>query len=58
MSTRPSRAERLDHAVDAVLAGAPAQIAAAAASVAPDDRPLVDAAATLRASTRSSRPSS
>ncbi len=49
MSTRPSRAERLDQAVDAVLSGSPAPIAAAAASIGADDRPLVDAAATLHA---------
>jgi hypothetical protein len=50
MTTRPTPAERLDHAVDAVLAGSPAPIAAAAAGVATADRALVDAASTLRAS--------
>jgi len=49
MTTRPTPAERLDHAVDAVLSGAPAPVAAAAAGVTTADRPLVDAAATLRA---------
>ena len=49
MTTRPSPAERLDRAVDAVLAGAPAPIAAAGAGVNGTDRALVDAAAALRA---------
>jgi hypothetical protein len=50
MTTRPTRSERIDLAVDAVLAGSPAPIAAAAAGVAPADRSLVNAAAALRAS--------
>ena len=49
MTTRPTTAERLDRAVDAVLAGAPAQVAAASAGVNPADRSLVEAAARLRA---------
>jgi hypothetical protein len=49
MTTRPTPAERLDDAVDAVLAGSPAPVAAAAAGVASVDRALVDAAASLRA---------
>jgi hypothetical protein len=49
MTTRPTTAERLDRAVDAVLAGVPAPVAAASAGVSAADRPLVDAAATLHA---------
>lgn len=49
MTIRPTTAERLDRAVDAVLAGAPAPVAAASAGVEPADRALVEAAATLRA---------
>ena len=49
MTIRPTPAERLDRAVDAVLAGSPAPVAAAVAGVGPADRPLVDAAATMRA---------
>jgi hypothetical protein len=49
MATRPTPAERLDHAVDALLAGAPSPVASAAAGMAPEDRPLVDVAAALRA---------
>ena len=49
MTTRPTRAERVDRAVDAVLAGVPAPAAAAAAGVSLADRTLVDAASTLRA---------
>ena len=48
MTIRPTRAERLDHAVDAVLAGSPAPVAAATAGVGAADRSLVEAAATLR----------
>jgi hypothetical protein len=50
MTTRPSTAERIDRAVDALLAGTPAPLAAAAAGVESADRALVEAAATLRAS--------
>jgi hypothetical protein len=49
MTTRPTTAERLDRAVDAVLTGASAPVAAAAAGVTSADRALVEAAATLRA---------
>ena len=49
MTTRPTPAERLDRAVDAVLSGVPAPIAAAAAGVSPADRSLVGAASTVRA---------
>ena len=49
MTIRPTRAERLDDAVDAVLAGSPAPVAAASAGVGAADRSLVEAAATLRA---------
>src|SRR5215210_1456083 len=49
MTQRPSRAERLDRALDALLAGAPPPVAAAAAGVTEPDRTLVRAAATLRA---------
>ncbi len=49
MTLRPTPAERLDRAVDAVLAGSPATVAAAVAGVGRADRPLVDAAATMRA---------
>jgi hypothetical protein len=47
MIDRPTRAERLDHAVDAVLAGSPAASAAALAGLAPSDAPLVRAAAAV-----------
>jgi hypothetical protein len=49
MITRPTPAERLDRAVDAVLAGSSAPAAAAVAGVSPADRSLVEAASTLRA---------
>lgn len=50
MSDRSSTpAERLDRAIDALLAGAPPAVAAAAAGVTPADRPLVGAAAAVRA---------
>jgi hypothetical protein len=49
MTTRPTPAERLDQAIDAVIAGSPAPVAAAVAGVSPTERPLVDAAASLRA---------
>jgi hypothetical protein len=49
MTTRPTIAERLDRAVDAVLAGAPAPVAAASAGMSAADRALVDVASTLRA---------
>jgi hypothetical protein len=49
MSDRPSRAERLDRAIDALLAGAPPPVASAAAGVPEPDRSLVRAAAGLRA---------
>jgi hypothetical protein len=48
MTIRPTTAERLDRAVDAVLAGSPAAVAAAAAGVSAGDRQLVEAAARLR----------
>jgi hypothetical protein len=49
MTTRPTPAERLDQAIDAVLDGAPAPVAAAVAGVSRTDRALVDSAAALRA---------
>ena len=49
MTIRPTPAERLDQAIDAVLAGSPAPVAAAVAGVGPTDRSLVDSAATIRA---------
>jgi hypothetical protein len=49
MTTRPTIAERLDRAVDAVLAGTPAPVAAAATDLGPEDRPLVDVAAAMHA---------
>ena len=48
MATRPTLAERLDRAVDLVLAGSPARVASAAAGLAGEDRRLVDVAAALR----------
>ncbi|HJP71949.1 MAG TPA: hypothetical protein VJ975_09540 [Candidatus Limnocylindria bacterium] len=48
MTTRPSTAERLDRAVDQLLAGAPPAVAAATAGLSAPQRPLVEAAATLR----------
>jgi hypothetical protein len=49
MTIRPTRAERLDDAVDALLAGTPAPIAAAAAGLGATDRALADAAVAVRA---------
>jgi hypothetical protein len=49
MTTRPTRAERLDRAVDELLLGAPAGVAAASVGLAADERPLLEAAASLRA---------
>jgi hypothetical protein len=50
MTTRPTTpAERLDRAVDAVLAGSPAPVASAAAGLGLEDRPLVEMAAAMRA---------
>jgi hypothetical protein len=49
MSQPPSPAERLDSAVDGVLAGLPPVAAAAAAGTAPDRAHLVRLAADLRA---------
>jgi hypothetical protein len=48
MTTRPTRAERLDRAVDELLLGAPAGVAAASVDLAVDERPLLEAAASLR----------
>jgi hypothetical protein len=48
MTTSATRAARLDDAVDAVLAGGSAAVAAAASGVAAVDRPLVDLAAAMR----------
>ena len=48
MTTRPSTAERLDRAVDQLLAGAPPAVAAATAGLSAPQRPLVEAAASLR----------
>ena len=50
MTIRPTRAERLDDAVDALLAGTPAPAAAAAAGLGGTDRALVDVAAAVRTS--------
>ena len=49
MSKRPSAAERLDQAVDEVLAGASSGAALAAAGLEPRSRPLTDLAAALHA---------
>jgi hypothetical protein len=49
MSNRPSAAERLDHAVDEVLAGGSPGAAIAAAGLEPRSRPLADLAAALHA---------
>jgi len=48
MSHPPSVAERLDRAVDGVLAGHPPVVAAASAGTAPDARRLVELAGKLR----------
>jgi hypothetical protein len=48
MAPPRTTAERLDHAIDAVLDGAPATLAAAGAGVGPAERSLVDAAVALR----------
>lgn len=50
MTTRPTLAERLDLAVDELLGGAAPGVAAATAGLAPADRSLVEAAASLRES--------
>jgi hypothetical protein len=50
MHRSPSTAERLDRAIDEISSGAGAPLAAAAAGVGVDDRPMVDAAARLRSS--------
>ena len=49
MTERSTPAERLDRAIDALLAGSPPPAAAAVGGVTDADRPLVRAAATLRA---------
>jgi hypothetical protein len=49
MSERSTPAERLDRAIDALLAGAPPPTAAAAAGLTDAERGLVRAAATVRA---------
>lgn len=49
MSPHPSAAERLDRAVDGVLDGHSPGVAAAAAGIEPNGRPLVALAAELRA---------
>lgn len=49
MTLRPSTAERLDRAVDDLLAGTPARVAAATAGLPAAQHPLVEAAASLRA---------
>jgi hypothetical protein len=54
MRTRPTRSERLDRAVDELLLGTPAGVAAASAGLAGDERPLLDAAASLRTALASS----
>ncbi len=48
MTVRPTRAERLDHAVDDLLSGAPAAAAAAGAGLEAPERSLVHTAAMLR----------
>lgn len=50
MTTRPTMAERLDRAVDELLQGAAPSVAAAAAGLGLAERPLVEAAASVRAS--------
>ncbi|MDQ4035527.1 MAG: hypothetical protein M3153_06315 [Chloroflexota bacterium] len=49
MSQQPSAAERLDHALDGLLDGAPPRVAAATAGLATDGHPLVTLAEHLRA---------
>ena len=49
MTTRPTPAERLDQAIDALLTGSPAPVAAAVAGVSSSDRALLDSASALRA---------
>ena len=49
MTTRPTRAERLDRAIEALLGGNTPSVAAATAEIGAGDRPLVVAAASLRA---------
>jgi hypothetical protein len=49
MTTRPTPAERLDQAIDALLTGSPAPIAAAVAGVSSGDRALVESASAIRA---------
>jgi hypothetical protein len=50
MSHPSTPAERLDRAIDALLSGSPAPVAAAAAGVPVSERSLVSAGAVLRAS--------
>jgi len=50
MTSPPTLAERLDRAVEALLAGAPPALASAAGGVPAADRSLVEAAHALRAS--------
>lgn len=49
MTTRPTLAERLDHALDDLFVGASPALAAAGAAVPAADRRLVEMAAALRA---------
>lgn len=48
MAPTHTTAERLDRAIDAVLGGAPATVAAASAGIGPAERSVVDAATALR----------
>jgi hypothetical protein len=48
MTTRPTRAERLDRAIEALLRGSTPGVAAATAEIGGDDRPLVVVAESLR----------
>ena len=54
MRSPSTPAERLDRAVDVLLGGAPAPVAAAAAGISGAERSLVDAAAGLRAALETS----
>jgi hypothetical protein len=54
MTNHPTRAERLDRAVDAILDGTPPSAAAATAGIGAADRPLLAAASALRAALASS----
>lgn len=54
MTTRPTRAERLDRAIEALLGGSTPNVASATADIDAADRALVATAASLRATLASS----